>query len=74
VRAASRPAGGGRSGERRDVVVDITGRVGQVDRRGEHEDPQAGPRALCDRPADHSEWGERCQLDGPEADPGPEAA
>lgn len=69
-------SGGGSTDERRGVVVDITGRVGEVDRRGHYEIPRRGQAASCGQLAGHSEWEEACRFGTgcPEVDPGPEAA
>jgi len=58
------------------VVVDITGRVGEVDRWRHYEIPRRGQAASCRQLAGHSDEEEGCQFDTchPEADPGPEAA
>jgi len=70
-------SGGSSTDERRGAVVDITGRVGEVDRSGHYEIPRRGEQAAsCGRPAGRSEWEEGCRFDtgSPVADLGPEAA
>jgi hypothetical protein len=69
-------SGGGSTDERRGVVVDMTGRVGEVDRRGHWQIPRGAQAASCRQPAGYSEGEKGCRFDigYPEADPGPEAA
>jgi len=69
--------GEGSTDERRGAVVDITGRVGEVDRSGHYEIPRRGEQAAsCGRPAGRSEWEEGCRFDSgsPGAGMGPGAA
>jgi len=58
------------------VVVDITGRVGEVDRWRHWQIPRGAQAASCRQLAGHSEGEEGCRFDTgyPGADPGPEAA